>query len=850
MALIPTLAPDPGADLAAQAQLMRQQKLAQLLATPAPAPEIDMGGDGGGGSKGNSPEGNSILAKMLSEDVGRTAGPSVANFDAPVSTGSGSALSIGNPGSAFPIISHFEGFRSKPYWDVNHFRVGYGSDTITTPDGRVVEVKPGMSVSKDDAARDLSRRIGEFQGGIQNDIGKEAWERLPDSTKAALTSVAYNYGAGWGRKIPSLLTAARAGDVNAISAAIASRSGDNHGVNAKRRQMEAEIAAGRAMPTGPVPAADEAPYKVASLGFQPPPRRQPIAPFPPQPTPPATAPAPAPTPPLPIMATAPAMVPSTPIQPQGGAALTDPPMPPRRPSFDDAPMPPSRSASGVDDMIRRQAASTRPALNAPEEFDLFDEIGRGLEELFGGGGDAGGQSQGVQVAGGGEQYYPMKPGTGSGILGLISDAFREPVPIPAEVQALARSPKQSDRLAYQLMVHGDEYGAHQSAMMTAMFREARDREQAAENRLGAPFRDQYGNLVQIGPNGEYNIRQAAEKPVQPYAAPHLDQFGNYVQEGPDGQTHILHAADKPAAPPARVQEYEYVQQHPEAAGYFTKTRVPDTENTAEIKNFKYAQQNPEFAKSLQRGPSLTPDAITFYGEQVARGDMSPLQNLGRGAQGAENVTAIRNAAVAFAQKNGMDPRAIMEASAGYLGEKAGARTLGTNEANAVNAGVEAMNALKLGRETNAKLPRGQFYPVNKAILAYQFGTSDPNLAAYGQAVATIANTYARAVNPKGLPHEAVVSDTLDRLNGAQGPDALNAIFDIMQKEIEMAQRAPAKARDVLKSNRGNEGGNTPAASPAANIPPEAIDHLRKEPGLAPQFDEQFGPGSAAKVLGR
>ena len=29
------------------------------------------------------------------------------------------------------IIAQFEGFRETPYWDVNAYRTGYGSDTIT-----------------------------------------------------------------------------------------------------------------------------------------------------------------------------------------------------------------------------------------------------------------------------------------------------------------------------------------------------------------------------------------------------------------------------------------------------------------------------------------------------------------------------------------------------------------------------------------------------------------------------------------------------------------------------------------------------------------------------------------------
>ncbi|MGD4317972.1 hypothetical protein QT621_26175, partial [Xanthomonas citri pv. citri] len=40
------------------------------------------------------------------------------------------------PGATdFDMIRRFEGFKSAPYWDVNHFRIGFGSDTITREDG-------------------------------------------------------------------------------------------------------------------------------------------------------------------------------------------------------------------------------------------------------------------------------------------------------------------------------------------------------------------------------------------------------------------------------------------------------------------------------------------------------------------------------------------------------------------------------------------------------------------------------------------------------------------------------------------------------------------------------------------
>jgi GH24 family phage-related lysozyme (muramidase) len=136
---------------------------------------------------------------------------------------------------AIPLIQGFEGYRSDPYWDVNHHRAGYGSDTVTMPDGTVKEVQPGMSVTQEDAQRDLTRRVGDYQSKIKDSIGEEAWNKLTPQARASLTSVAYNYG-----HLPyRVQTAAASGDLGSLASAISGLSADNNGVNAKRRQAEA-----------------------------------------------------------------------------------------------------------------------------------------------------------------------------------------------------------------------------------------------------------------------------------------------------------------------------------------------------------------------------------------------------------------------------------------------------------------------------------------------------------------------------------------------------------------------------------------------------------------------------------
>lgn len=135
------------------------------------------------------------------------------------------------------LLRNKEGFRSEPYWDVNAYRVGYGSDTVTTEDGTVKKVVPGMKITKADAERDLDRRVREFEKTAVNQVGADAWAVLPSSSRAALLSVTYNYGS-----LPDgVVSAVKTGDREKIANAVSGLQGHNDGVNRARRLSEAAL---------------------------------------------------------------------------------------------------------------------------------------------------------------------------------------------------------------------------------------------------------------------------------------------------------------------------------------------------------------------------------------------------------------------------------------------------------------------------------------------------------------------------------------------------------------------------------------------------------------------------------
>ena len=136
------------------------------------------------------------------------------------------------------MLRSSEGFREMPYYDVNAFRAGYGSDTYTLADGTVKRVEEGVPVTREQAERDLERRITEeFMPEAAKQVGEDLFYELPDDAQAALTSVAYNYGS-----LPiSVVEAVKKGGISGIADAVEQLKTHDGGINARRRMEEAAI---------------------------------------------------------------------------------------------------------------------------------------------------------------------------------------------------------------------------------------------------------------------------------------------------------------------------------------------------------------------------------------------------------------------------------------------------------------------------------------------------------------------------------------------------------------------------------------------------------------------------------
>ena len=164
-------------------------------------------------------------------------------------TVNGQALTGSSVERAVTLIKGKEGFREMPYWDVNAYRAGYGSDTYTTASGEVRQVRQGERVSREDAERDIQRRTRNFMNTARKQVGASLFDSLPADTQAALTSIAYNYGSLPDRLVRAIKKSG--GDLEQIARGVEGLKADDRGVNAGRRQSEANIIRGSGSPLPP-----------------------------------------------------------------------------------------------------------------------------------------------------------------------------------------------------------------------------------------------------------------------------------------------------------------------------------------------------------------------------------------------------------------------------------------------------------------------------------------------------------------------------------------------------------------------------------------------------------------------
>lgn len=221
---------------------------------------------------------------------------------------------------------------------------------------------------------------------------------------------------------------------------------------------------------------------------------------------------------------------------------------------------------------------------------------------------------------------------------------------------------------------------------------------------------------------------------------------------------------------------------------------------------------------------LDADTVKVMAAQGLAGDKTVFQNLGRGAQGAKNIVALRTEMIRQGKEQGMSGADIAAKNAEFTGTLAAERTAGTRAANVELASSEASKIIPIAREASAAVPRSSFMPFSQLEQMVKKGTNDPAIRKFVAANNTLVNVYSRAISPNGVGTVHDKEHARQLLDTAFDNESYNAVLDTMEQEIKAAREAPAEVRAGLRD--AVTGGKAQATLPANATPQQILEFYK------------------------
>lgn len=235
----------------------------------------------------------------------------------------------------------------------------------------------------------------------------------------------------------------------------------------------------------------------------------------------------------------------------------------------------------------------------------------------------------------------------------------------------------------------------------------------------------------------------------------------------------------------------------------------------------YVERKAKAEKVIDPNLLFDDDTIKAMAQQARAGDTSVFTNIGRGAQGPENLARLRKEITRQNNDKGISGEEQALRNAEMFGVKAGQRSIGTKGANIEMAATEFNQVIPVVQAASKAVSRTSYPDLNKVILAYNEKTGDPNVVRFGGGVNTLINLYARAISPTGTPTVSDKDHAREILNKAWSGGQFDAAVGMMQQEIEAALRSPEKVRDEMRKRFLSGQGAAPVGFPAPSHTPAA-----------------------------
>ena len=199
------------------------------------------------------------------------------------------------------------------------------------------------------------------------------------------------------------------------------------------------------------------------------------------------------------------------------------------------------------------------------------------------------------------------------------------------------------------------------------------------------------------------------------------------------------------------------------------------------------------------GDSISDKDAQFVAERVLAGDERATTGM---ARSQANISKVTHAVRELAEQRGISGAEVATRIAEFQGTIAGERTLGARTANMEVAANEAKFMAPLALEASKQVSRTDYPNLNAVLLAAERGTGDPQVVRFGLAANSLIYTYAKFLNPTGIPTDADKARATDILSTAWAEGQFEAAVDQIRKEIKSGQAAIGQTRAEFREGLG------------------------------------------------
>ena len=195
---------------------------------------------------------------------------------------------------------------------------------------------------------------------------------------------------------------------------------------------------------------------------------------------------------------------------------------------------------------------------------------------------------------------------------------------------------------------------------------------------------------------------------------------------------------------------------------------------------------------------FTPDMADAAIDMALVGDNSMMIGWGRSPKAKVKLMAR----LSERMKSGeLTPREFAEAKISMTGAQASERTVASQGANIQLSANEANQMMDVVRSTIPAVNLTEYPSLNKLKNAVDKGLGGPAVPRLFASLNALVNTYARAINPRGVATVRDKEHATQMINEAMSAGQLEGVMQIMKSEMDAALAAPQLVRQNLAAER-------------------------------------------------